>query len=74
MQTHLKNVSPLSVRGARPHVLLKVQACLCFWEIPNHLSLEDFTAQFCRCNRTVSVRNKVSILKRSQDTHYESAR
>ena len=67
MHAHLRDLRPLSVREACTHVLLKVQACLCFWDIPKHLSLEELTAHFCRCTEAVSMRSNVSsILVRSR--------
>ena len=45
--TRLKDVSPLSACDGCPQGLLKEKACLCLWEVPNHLGPEILTAQPC---------------------------
>ena len=61
MDTHLKDLSPLSVCDAGPHGLLKIKACLCLWKIPNHLGLKECTAQLCRCTNAMSMRSNLSV-------------
>ena len=59
MATLLKNLSPFSVCDAGPQGLLKIQACLCLREIPNHLGLKILTAQLCSCSEAMSMRHSM---------------
>ena len=47
METHPKDLSPLSFSDGCPHDLLKEKACLCLWEVPYHLDLKEVNAKPC---------------------------
>ena len=47
MDTHLKDLSALSICDAGPQGLLKIKTCLWLRKIPDHLGLKERTVQLC---------------------------
>ena len=61
MDTHLEDLSPLSVFDAGPQGMLKKQACLWLWELPDHLGLKEWTIQLCSSTLKMSMRNSAGV-------------